>query len=104
MNCGIVRNLTLNISELLVPSVTSYKIEKILENLMLEVMKKYFLAQVIGHVTPGLKTRRQSQREVNYFTCYVSLFEPKNVIEALNDDNWVNAMHEELEQFVRNDV
>ena len=24
--------------------------------------------------------------------------------EALNDDNWVNAMHEELEQFVRNDV
>ena len=31
-------------------------------------------------------------------------FEPKNVEKALQDENWVNLMHEELNQFVRNDV
>ena len=38
------------------------------------------------------------------YVCYISLIEPKNVKEALLDDFWVNAMQEELEQFVRNDV
>ncbi|XP_062001067.1 uncharacterized protein LOC133718229 [Rosa rugosa] len=35
---------------------------------------------------------------------FVSLIEPKNVKEALNDDDWINAMHDELNQFTRNDV
>ncbi|XP_073121706.1 uncharacterized protein [Henckelia pumila] len=33
-------------------------------------------------------------------SCFVSNIEPKNVNDALNDEFWVNAMHEELEQFV----
>ena len=37
-------------------------------------------------------------------SCYMSQFEPKKVDEALQDANWVNSMHEELHQFVRNDV
>ncbi|XP_073121993.1 uncharacterized protein [Henckelia pumila] len=37
-------------------------------------------------------------------SCFVSNIEPKNVNDALNDEFWVNGMHEELEQFVRNDV
>ena len=36
--------------------------------------------------------------------CYMSQFEPKKVDEALQDADWVNSMHEELHQFVRNDV
>ena len=36
--------------------------------------------------------------------CYVSSFEPKNINEALVDDSWINAMHEELEQSERNSV
>ncbi|XP_038882427.1 uncharacterized mitochondrial protein AtMg00820-like [Benincasa hispida] len=35
---------------------------------------------------------------------FTSTIEPKNVKEALEDECWVNAMHEELGQFVRNDV
>jgi hypothetical protein len=31
-------------------------------------------------------------------------FEPKKVEEALEDDSWVTAMHDELHQFTRNDV
>ena len=34
----------------------------------------------------------------------MSQFESKKVDEALQDVDWVNSMHEELHQFVRNDV
>jgi hypothetical protein len=30
--------------------------------------------------------------------------EPKKIEEALNDVDWVNAMHEELNNFIRNKV
>jgi hypothetical protein len=32
------------------------------------------------------------------------MFEPKDIGHALSDSNWVNAMHEELENFERNQV
>lgn len=35
---------------------------------------------------------------------FVSLIEPKNVKEALNDVEWINAMQEELNQFERSKV
>ena len=38
------------------------------------------------------------------YHCYLAQFEPKRVKEALQDENWVESMHEELNQFVRNDV
>ena len=43
---------------------------------------------------------------MNFIThsCYLSQVEPKKVDEALQDANWINSMHEELHQFVRNDV
>ena len=36
--------------------------------------------------------------------CYLSQFELKKVDEARQDADWVNSMHEELHQFVWNDV
>ena len=44
---------------------------------------------------------------MNHFcehTAFVSQIEPKTVGEALEDSNWINAMHEELNQFARNEV
>nr|GEX32085.1 retrovirus-related Pol polyprotein from transposon TNT 1-94 [Tanacetum cinerariifolium] len=35
------------------------------------------------------------------FSCLLSLIEPANVAEALRDDDWVSAMQDELDQFVR---
>jgi hypothetical protein len=35
---------------------------------------------------------------------FVALFEPRDVEHALSDSSWVNAMHEELENFERNQV
>jgi primosomal protein N' len=34
----------------------------------------------------------------------VSLIEPKKIEEALRDVDWVNAMHEQLNNFKRNQV
>ena len=33
----------------------------------------------------------------------ISNIETKNIEEALKDENWIIAMHEELNQFKRND-
>ena len=35
---------------------------------------------------------------------FVSYIEPKNLEEALQDLDWINAMHEELSNFTRNEV
>jgi hypothetical protein len=35
---------------------------------------------------------------------FVALFEPRDVEHALSDSSWVNDMHEELENFERNQV
>jgi hypothetical protein len=37
-------------------------------------------------------------------TLFIALFEPRYVGHALSDSSWVNAMHEELENFERNQV
>ena len=49
---------------------------------------------------------RLRSKAMNFIThsCYLSQVEPKKVDEALQDANWINSMHEELHQFVRNDV
>ena len=38
------------------------------------------------------------------YNYYLAQFEPKKVEESLKDENWVESMHQELHQFVRNDV
>ena len=38
------------------------------------------------------------------YSCYLSQDEPTKVEEALQDESWVEAMHDELLQFQRNDV
>ena len=38
------------------------------------------------------------------YSCYLSQVEPTKVEEALQDESWIEAMHDELLQFQRNDV
>ena len=51
---------------------------------------------MIGNPDKIMVTKRKKLSEINTL-CYVSLSEPKNVKEALEDDCWIAAMHEELE-------
>jgi hypothetical protein len=50
--------------------------------------------------------RSSSSAHLSYFTntLFVALFEPRDVGHAISDLSWVNAMHEELENFERNQV
>ena len=58
---------------------------------------------MIGDPNEVMITRRRRQNEINHL-CYVSLAESKNAKQALEDENWIEAIQEELEQFERNDV
>ena len=63
-------------------------------------------SNIIGDLDKRLCLRRGTRYSVNHVTyhCYPTQFEPKKVGEALQDENWVDSMHQELHQFVRNDV
>ncbi|WVZ70431.1 hypothetical protein U9M48_019102 [Paspalum notatum var. saurae] len=52
------------------------------------------------------RVTRSSVASLAFFShsAYVATFEPRDVSQALSDPNWVNAMHEELENFERNHV
>jgi hypothetical protein len=61
--------------------------------------------QIIGNLNERV-THFSRLAHLSYFsnTLFVALFEPRDVGHALSDLNWVNAMHEELENFERNQV
>jgi hypothetical protein len=52
------------------------------------------------------RTTRHKSKEISHFaySAFVASFEPRDVGQALSDPNWVNAMHEKLENFERNRV
>ncbi|GJR41772.1 retrotransposon protein [Tanacetum coccineum] len=60
------------------------------------------LENVIGNLNQRT-LRSQAQNQSNFF-CFISTIEPKNVNEALEDESWIVAMQEELNQFLANDV
>ena len=67
------------------------------------VVKNHPTTTVLGDIESGVRTRNQLLNELN-FQCFTSQIEPKNVKEALQDEFWLLAMQEELNQFQRLDV
>jgi hypothetical protein len=66
--------------------------------------------QLLGNLDEGRRLRSrviqpasEVANQVSY-SCYLTQTEPKKVDEALQDEGWVSAMHDELHQFTRNDV
>ncbi|GAV62791.1 hypothetical protein CFOL_v3_06314 [Cephalotus follicularis] len=59
--------------------------------------------EVIGNPTEGVRTR-STLREYCDNVAFISNIEPKNVLDALNDDCWIVAMQEELNQFDKSNV
>ena len=60
-------------------------------------------SNILGSFNDNMRLRSKVLSVITH-SCYLSQFEPKKVDEALQDADWVNSMHEELHQFVRNDV
>jgi hypothetical protein len=57
----------------------------------------------VGDFNKGVQTRSRIASFCEHYSC-VSSIEPNRVYEALQDPDWVNAMHEELNNFTRNEV
>jgi hypothetical protein len=61
--------------------------------------------QIIGNLNERVTHSSRSARLSCFSnTFFVALFKPRDVGHALSDSSWVNAMHEELENFERNKV
>jgi len=58
---------------------------------------------IIGQIKEGVSTRSSISNFCRH-TAFVSQVEPKSIEEALKEEKSVDAMHEELNQFARNDV
>jgi hypothetical protein len=67
------------------------------------VAKDHPLDSIIGDISRGVQTRSRLTSFCEHFL-FVSSIEPKKIDEALKDVDWVNAMHEELNNFKRNQV
>jgi hypothetical protein len=61
--------------------------------------------QIIGNLNERV-TRSSMSAQLSCFTntLFVALFEPQDVRYTLSDSSWVNALHEELENFERNHI
>ena len=58
----------------------------------------------IGSPSKGVMTRSQKLASFIEHHSFISYIEPTNVEEALQDPDWINAMHEELNNFTHNEV
>ncbi|WVZ81110.1 LOW QUALITY PROTEIN: hypothetical protein U9M48_028526 [Paspalum notatum var. saurae] len=59
---------------------------------------------IIGSPTRGVTTRSRNTAAFVQAYSFVSSIEPTTIDQALSDPDWVNAMHEELNNFTRNEV
>ena len=69
----------------------------------LRVVKNHPESNIIGYLDEGFRLRKGNKLLANHVTyhCYLAQFEPKKEEDALQDENWVESMHEEMNQFVR---
>jgi hypothetical protein len=61
-------------------------------------------SRIISDINEGTTWSRSRNASHFAHSAFVATFDPKNIEHALSDPNWVNAMHEELENFERNQV
>ena len=67
------------------------------------VARDHPLDTIIGDISRGVQTRSRLASFYEHFS-FVSSIEPKKIDEALKDVDWANAMHEEFNNFTRNQV
>ena len=67
------------------------------------VARDHPLDSIISDILRGVQTRSRLASFCEHFS-FVSSIEPKKIDEVLKDVDWVNAMHEELNNFIRNQV
>ena len=66
-------------------------------------IKNHKLEAIIGDLNQRVTTRGQLA-SFSEHQAHISMVEPKKVFEALEDPDWLEAMHDELNNFKRNKV
>jgi hypothetical protein len=67
------------------------------------IAKDHPIDQIVGDIDKGVQTRSRLASFCEHCS-FISCGEPTRIEEALDDPDWVNAMHEELSNFTRNEV
>jgi hypothetical protein len=65
----------------------------------INIARDHPLDTIIGDISRGVQTRSKLASFCEHFS-FVSFNEPKKIEETLRDVDWVNAMHEELNNFI----
>jgi hypothetical protein len=81
-------------------STSNYQTVSIIHH---SIVKDHSVDQIVGDISKGVQTRSRIASFCEHFS-FVFCMEPNRVYEALLDVDWVNAMHEELNNFSRNEV
>jgi hypothetical protein len=69
------------------------------------IQKAHPPQQIIGNLNERVTwSPRSAHLSCFTNTLFVALFEPRDIGHALSDSSWVNTIHEELENFERNQV
>ena len=69
------------------------------------IRKNHPKNQIIGDLNEGVQTRRKLIKDSEQsHVAFLSLTEPKNFEEASQDDDWIRAMNEELDQIEKNNT
>jgi len=61
------------------------------------------LENIIGQIEKKVSTRHFLNNFCEYMT-FVSQTKSNNINDALDDENWIFVMHDELNQYIRNDI
>jgi hypothetical protein len=61
-------------------------------------------SRIIGDINKCTTQSRSRNTSHFFHLAFVATFELKDIRHTLSDPNWVNAMHEKLENFERNQV
>ena len=67
------------------------------------IVRDHPLDPVIGDIISGVQTISRLVFFCEYYS-FVSSIEPIRIDEALEDVDWINAMHEDLKNFTKNQV
>jgi hypothetical protein len=92
-----------NISSQSIPFQASTSDSQITSRIHHSIVKDQQTNQIVGDISKGVQTRSRIASFCELFS-FVSCTEPNHVDEALLDVDWVNAMHEELNNFTHNEV
>jgi hypothetical protein len=92
-----------DISSHLVPPQASTSNSQIVSRLHHSIVKDHPVNQIRGDISKGVQTHSRIASFCEHFS-FVSCIEPNSVDEALLNVDWVNAMHDELNNFTCNEV